>query len=279
MNLNESDIFSNIREKIKNQSLTESDLKFLWESNKNLKEYIIKTAENLHRPSLNYPELVSKIIKKENFSFMRIQDGEWTCIFKIEPHYTNKMATREKSKKFIDELSIKIFDIIKKKPKYHIFVNAGTFDERVNLVWPYLKPLENLGVGEIFRRVSVETGLYDFVEALKSRDVILVGPNWLNKLEDFNFTHIITPFPDLYRVENEIRITEEVDYSISTLINKNPVILYSCGLLAKVLIDRFYTKFTTQITQIDMGAIWDPYCGKITRPYHKKVTQRIKGLK
>jgi 6-pyruvoyl-tetrahydropterin synthase len=276
MKMNDSDIIDIINNKLKDGIIDESDFKFLIDSNRNLKDYIIKTSENLHRVSLSYPELLNKLDKKENFSMMRIQDGEWTCIFKIEPHYTNKMLTRYKSKDIIDELSLKLFEIVKNRPNYYICVNAGTLDQRINIVWPHIKHLNNLVVGEIFRRVSVEKGLDDFINILKKRDVIIVGPFWLSNLKNiFNFTHIISPFPDLYNTDNINNLTKEIENKILSTINNNPVILYSCAIVAKVLIDKFYKKFEKSITQIDMGAIWDPYCGKVTRPYHKKVIKRI----
>jgi hypothetical protein len=277
MNMNDTDIINIIKEKLKNGKIEEVDIDFLLRSNRNLKNYIIKTSENLHRVSLSYPLIIDKLRKNENFSLVRIQDGEWTCIFKIEPHYSNKMSTRLKSKKIIDNLSEKIFEIVKKKPKYYVCINAGTFDERINLVWDYVKPIDNLVVGEVFRRVSVEKGLDDFIIELGKRKVIVVGPQWLSTLkENFEFTHIISPFPGLYEEESIKKLSEQTELNINKSLNQNPIILYSCGLVAKVLTDEFYIKFGSEITQIDMGAIWDPYCGKVTRPYHNKVIKRIK---
>lgn len=280
MKMNDSDIIEIILQKFHEGNLEEKDLDYIIESNRNLKDYVISTSEKLYRVNLSYPEVLNMLKNNINFSMSRFQDGEWTCIFKIEPHYTNKMNSRVKFKPIIDKLSEKLLEIIKSNPKYYLCVNAGTFDERINLVWPYLKSVDNLVVGEVFRRVSVEKGLKDFTNELNKRTVLIVGPEWLSKLTDkFQFTHIVSPFPNLYEENNIEKISIETETTINKYLNQNPVILYSCGLVAKILIDDFYIKFGKMITQIDMGAIWDPYCGKVTRPYHNKVIKRIKSEK
>ena len=115
---------------------------------------------------------------------VRYQDGEWTCMLKIEPHFTNKIP---KYGIEIDKLGDEMLRIIESKPEYYISVNAGTFYERAGIVWPYIKDLKRLYV------------------------------------------------------------------------------------------EKFYNQYKDKITQIDMGAIWDPYCGKKTRPYHEKVLERLKN--
>lgn len=242
-------------------------------SNLSMKEFIIKISDAINNEYFSYPVLIRKIRDKENFTMVRYQDGEWTCMLKIEPHFTNKIP---KYGIEIDELGDVMLEIIKSKPEYFISVNAGTFYERAGIVWPYLKSLKNLYVGEVFRRKSVEDGLDEFIETLKSRKVIVVGPKWLEPLSNlFDNTHVICPFGTLFKEEEILKLNKQVKEKIELLKHDNPVILYSCSFPAKLMSHDFYNKYGNSITQIDIGAIWDPYCGKKTRPYHEKVLDRI----
>ena len=267
-------LYNEVKKNPNNTSLDKLKVEFEYflKSNESLKEYIIKYSENISDDYMSYPVILRKISKVRNFTLMRYQDGEWTCMLKIEPHFKNKIPKYGKEIGFLGNI---LLDIIKEKPKYYISVNAGTFHERAGLVWDYLKDIKNLFVGEIFRGVSVTKGLDDFIGVLKNRRVILVGPDWLTKLEGFDREHIITPFGTLFKEETIKRLNKEVGDVIEKYKKENPVILYSCSFPAKIMGHKFYKQYGETITQIDVGAICDPYCGKPTRPYHKKVIDRI----
>ena len=269
---------SEIKSKLNEEEYTKlkQEIKYLLLSNLNCKEYIIKLSDNINKDYFSYPLLVKIVRDVENFTMVRYQDGEWTCMLKIEPHFTNKIP---KYGIEIDKLGDEMLKIIESKPEYYISVNAGTFYERAGIVWPYIKDLKRLYVGEVFRRKSVEEGLDEFIESLKTRKVIVVGPLWLRPLSDlFSHTHIICPFGTLF-LDEEIKILEEkVSTELENCKEENPVVLYSCSIPAKLMSEKFYNQYKDKITQIDMGAIWDPYCGKKTRPYHEKVLDRIKKM-
>lgn len=268
------EILEDIKLKIdfENFEKLKSEVDYILSSNICLKDFIIKSSDNINKEYFSYPVLVKKIIEKENFTMVRYQDGEWTCMLKIEPHFANKIS---KYGPEVDKLGDDLLNIIKENPDYYISVNAGTFYERSSLVWPYVKKIKNLFVGEIFRRKSVEEGLDDFIEALSSRRVIVVGPSWFVSLKDFfDHVHIVSSLTIL-KEEEIIKLEKNVSEQINIYKDENPVILYSCSIPAKIMSHNFYKKYGKTITQIDMGAIWDPYCGKKTRPYHEKVLIRI----
>lgn len=275
---------SEIKFKLNEEEFTKlkEEIEYLLLSNLNCKEYIIKLSENINKEYFSYPLLVEKVKNIENFTMVRYQDGEWTCMLKIEPNFTNKIP---KYGIEIDKLGDEMLKIIQSNPVYYVSVNAGTFHERSALVWPYIKKLKNLFVGEVFRRKSVEEGLDDFIEALSSRRVIVVGPSWFGPLKElFNHVHIVSPYMNPknklefigFKEEEIIKLEQNVSEQINIYKDENPVILYSCSVPAKIMSHNFYKKYGKTITQIDMGAIWDPYCGKKTRPYHEKVLNRLK---
>ena len=278
------EILEDIKLKIdfENFEKLKGEVDYILSSNMCLKDFIIKSSDNINKEYFSYPVLVRKILEKENFTMVRYQDGEWTCMLKIEPHFTNKIP---KYGPEVDKLGDDLLSIIKENPEYYISVSAGTFYERSALVWPYIKKIKNLFVGEIFRRKSVEEGLDDFIEALKGRKVIVVGPSWFGPLKElFDHIHIVSPLMNPknklefigFKEEEMIKLEQNVSEQINIYKYENPVVLYSCAASAKIMSHNFYKKYGKTITQIDMGAIWDPYCGKKTRPYHEKVLNRIK---
>ena len=291
MNMNDTDriekfmnLISEIKFKLNEEEFTnlKEEIEYLLLSNLSCKEYIIKLSENINKEYFSYPLLVEKVKNIENFTMVRYQDGEWTCMLKIEPHFTNKIP---KYGIEVDKLGDEMLKIIQSNPEYYVSVNAGTFHERSALVWPYIKKLKNLFVGEVFRRKSVEEGLDDFIEALSSRRVIVVGPSWFGTLKElFNHVHIVSPYMNPknklefigFKEKEMIKLEQNVSEQINIYKDENPVILYSCAASAKIMSHNFYKKYGKTITQIDMGAIWDPYCGKKTRPYHEKVLNRLK---
>ena len=284
--INESDrilLLDNLIEKVKKEKtdelidLLKKEIDFLIESNSCLKDYVIRRADEIHEEYFSYPFIVNKVLNKENFTMVRYQDGEWTCMLKMEPHFTNKIS---KYGKEVDLLGDMMLDIVKSKPDYYISTIAGSFYERASLVWPFLKDLKNFYVGEVFRRMSVERGLDEFVDALKTRTVVIVGPDWLAPLQSmFPSTHIVCPLGTLFKEEEMIKLEKAVHKEIEKNLGSDPVILYSCSIPAKIMSHNFWNKYEKKITQIDMGAIWDPYCGKKTRPYHEKVLGRINKTK
>ena len=278
------EILEDIKLKIdfENFEKLKGEVDYILSSNMCLKDFIIKSSDNINKEYFSYPVLVRKILEKENFTMVRYQDGEWTCMLKIEPHFTNKIP---KYGIEVDKLGDEMLKIIQSNPEYYVSVNAGTFHERSALVWPYIKKIKNLFVGEIFRRKSVEEGLDDFIEALKGRKVIVVGPSWFGPLKElFDHIHIVSPLMNPknklefigFKEEEMIKLEQNVSEQINIYKYENPVVLYSCAASAKIMSHNFYKKYGKTITQIDMGAIWDPYCGKKTRPYHEKVLNRIK---
>ena len=277
-------LISEIKFKLNEEEFTnlKEEIEYLLLSNLSCKEYIIKLSENINKEYFSYPLLVEKVKNIENFTMVRYQDGEWTCMLKIEPNFTNKIP---KYGIEVDKLGDEMLKIIQSNPEYYVSVNAGTFHERSALVWPYIKKLKNLFVGEVFRRKSVEEGLDDFIEALSSRRVIVVGPSWFGTLKElFNHVHIVSPYMNPknklefigFKEKEMIKLEQNVSEQINIYKDENPVILYSCAASAKIMSHNFYKKYGKTITQIDMGAIWDPYCGKKTRPYHEKVLNRLK---
>ena len=132
--LNDSDRILNIA--------VNSDVEFLLDTISSLKEYTIRMAEEINQEKMSYPFLIRKILNRENFSLARYQDGEWSCMLEIQPHFSRKLENSPSVAKELKKNSKILLDIIKSKPNYYISVNAGTLDERSSLAWPLIKNIK-----------------------------------------------------------------------------------------------------------------------------------------
>jgi len=101
---------------------------------------------------------------------------------------------------------------------------------------------------------------------MRERHVVVVGPPWLKGL----------PFADEFVPVRSKDCWQDVDKIERRLRGKaDSVISFSAGPAAKVLIWRLWPALGDTSWLIDFGSVWDVYCGKKTRRYHKRVTASI----
>jgi len=148
-----------------------------------------------------------------------------------------------------------------------------------NKIAPYLEGIEWFDADSL-HNASIDGRLGEFVDALtsKRRPIILVGPE---HLESLTFIKPVRTFTSM-DAGNDIQILvpdkncwthyEQVKELLSQCISPRCVVLYCCSMMAEVLIHDFAT--VKNITQIDCGSVFDPYCGKDSRSYHKKLTSK-----
>ena len=108
-------------------------------------------------------------------------------------------------------------------------------------------------------------------EVLKQRNVILVGNVNMTEVT-FKFMNNITSFNHI--VISEVDCWLEYKDVLKRLIanyTKDVVILYCASMMSEVLIDDIYNIYGEDVTQIDIGSAFDPYCGVKSRSYHHKL--------
>jgi hypothetical protein len=112
---------------------------------------------------------------------------------------------------------------------------------------------------EIFVTASINGDLQRFFNAMKTKKVLYVANGHLLKLDKFEFKKIpVSPI-------NCWLEYEKTKKELSGQIRSVDIVLYSACMLSKVLIDDFNH---IDVTQIDMGSVFDPYVGICSRGYH-----------
>lgn len=193
---------------------------------------------------MTYQEIINKLNDNEQFSFSRFGDGEFNCM-------RGKEGSNCDDHTYFKDLGVKL-------------ALAWNEPRGVVALQRYAKEIyaidSDLPSADVLHHASMESGLKSFFEALRGRTVILVGPQHIH----FDFIH----YKVLVTLKNAWLLKEYVQKELKPFLVKNNVILYACGMMAEVLI---WENYSDDYTQIDVGSVFDPYCGVISRQYHKKL--------
>lgn len=214
---------------------------------------------------MTYEQLLNKLIEGENFSFSRFGDGEINAILgSKQPHNCDKH-------RYFRDMGERLRNIIFSKPKYIMGLQGLAQRQREN-DWQFQELIKDIDWvdSDIIHRASIKGDLKGLFKALAKRDVILVSKGGLMGIG----LHI--------PIIKHILINEKdcwLDYKgtlerIKDNIQSDVVILYCAGMPAEVFIDDIYNEFK-DVTQIDIGSAFDPYCGYSIRSYHKDVIDKL----
>ena len=204
---------------------------------------------------------------------------EWVFLLRLEPNFSMCITDYKHNLKEAEKIADKLLSVIDSKPSYYIgidsttlstppFATSGRFLEKI-------KPLQVV-YGEMFNAATLWHGIDVLCNPLKQRKVITVGPEYMKKL-NLSADHISVPPRGCWILADQVE--SQAKKLIEPLLNEHPVIVYSCSLLAKWLIDVFYRKYGNKITQLDVGSCIDPWCGINSRPWHPQPNAQNVGLK
>jgi hypothetical protein len=211
----------------------------------------------------DYKKFFTDSIKmSEGFTYTRYNDGELDLIFKKNPGFSHILNIWGYE---IESQSKILGNILSNKIDYYIGLCPGYVKNRSDLLESLIHQDTKVVPSNLFEITNLND-LKKLIEMLKGRNTILVGPDYLQKME-FKKIHIETPIEYVW---NHI---ESITYDIEKTIKKieNPVILYSCSIAANIIADVIFKKFNLSVTQIDMGSTFDPFCGVYSRTGHDKI--------
>lgn len=215
-------------------------------------------------------QFINKINNNENFTFLRISDGEYFHLF-LEKKNIETDLDSHTSEVMCKEL---LFMIEQQKIDDSIIVSIleGTVYDK-----PFKNDMEKLFSNllgkfssSLFSWASVTENIGGLFLSLmeNKRPIILVGPNYLTKINKFTINEFVET-PESKCWEHQESIENKVHEKIQNY--DNPIILYACSVTAKIAISKFYKLYKHKITQIDFGAALDVYAGVKSRPWHREM--------
>ena len=214
-----------------------------------------------------YNKILEHLNKGENFSISRFGDGEWACILgnngkNCDGHTYFKDLGRRLSKVLKDNRRyyLGLQNYVYKNENFHDFINEYIMDYSIDFV-----------DGNFLHRASIKDQLGLFFDALKGKDIVLVGPERLKKLKQIEVReYVVVPDVDCW---NAYVPTLK---QLLPAVKENTVVLYCASMMSNVLIDDLFITKNDTITQIDCGSVFEPYINVRNRSYHKGIIQRIK---
>ncbi len=219
---------------------------------------------NIAKLPLSY--FVDKLRACEPVTFVRYGDGELSCMLGLPGHncdgtpYTPDLGaalrkTVEQPKPYLYSIGPKVTarqNWFAKKAELYLAGHASA------IAWHD---------SEVLLNASVAGELKPFVDALRRREVMLVGPEHVGTCEALPWTAWVrVPLPGAW--EAHARLKEEIlreAYRVD-------VILFSAGMTSKVLIWELYDHLGGSKSLIDCGSLWDMYSGVDSRSYARKRT-------
>jgi hypothetical protein len=207
------------------------------------------------------------------FAFSRWGDGEWSCLLGRQGHNAAGMpysaATRADLTAVLEShpayemgLSESVVHPRGMHRAMETAVPAWFCAHRVSIPW--------VGADGLADRSMAGT-LGPFVEALRTREAVLVGPSYFSNLRFFPVVAQVVVPP---RMRHEDEIARLVRQTLAALQEwPGSVVAISAGMSANVLIDRVHA-VRPEATLIDCGSLWEPYLGRAVRKYHVAVVAR-----
>lgn len=198
----------------------------------------------------------------EPFSLSRFGDGEILCM------YPNGMKENCDGNKFFPELSAPMKQIFKNNyPYYHCLLDC-TFDYNADLFRALIAencPDMEFYNGEIWQELSLNGRIEELVSHLDKHNPVLVGGKHIGNAKDIiGWTkapyHLRIPDVDSF---NSI---QEIMQQIGELyIQGYRMFCFSAGYTTKIIIDTLFPYIGHDTFMIDMGSVFDPYCGRLSR--------------
>lgn len=222
---------------------------------------------------------------RQPFTFVRYGDGEWNAIFKVRGQNCD-------GHKYFDDLGDALARTLT-EPRggayfYSIGPKAakGMQSQVTRWLAAHTSPTIQWHDSEVLLTASLRGALYPLVKMLNHRRVVVVGASHLARLwEPVNGgrgllrepqAHVITPtvnaWLDRKRIAQDILLAAHPTNPNS----RADVVLFSAGMLSKVLIWQISETLGKTISLWDTGSLFDLYCGVDSRSYARRMPMERK---
>lgn len=234
-----------------------------------------KNEKDMNIP-LTYAGLLESIISKYPITFIRIGDGEINAMF---GHPRGKTENCD-NHTYYEDLGVSLRKVLTDKPEYYVGMQSLAIRTRGKQI-DYFKAKNRLNGlkwfnADILHHVSIKGNIKLFFNALNYRkNVILVGPGFLSGIKKYItlYEHVIIPKLNCWKSYKEIL------YNCSKIANRmikkeqDLIFLICASMPGKVLIDDLYRQYNDKmnISLLDIGSVFDPFCGVNSRGYHRDI--------
>lgn len=206
--------------------------------------------------------------EKAPFTFSRFGDGEWSAILGREGANCDGHG-------YFPDMGAALANVLRSNPEYFV----GMQNHAMRTMGPEIIPwamknkvdLDYMVNADVWHYASIHGEFQKFFDAIRGQEVMLVGPATLRELKWTYFVGI----PDKNCWLAKDTIMRHIEKSISYV----DIVLFSAGMPSNVMIHELYRVYGKNKTLLDMGSVFDPYAGRTTRSYHKKLLEQWEAKK
>ena len=211
-----------------------------------------------------YSDFCNKIKESEPYCFSRWGDGEWNCILGVEGQNCDGHT-------YFRDLGERLAQILRKRQKYFLGLQSFALQKMGGRIaeWLQKNTFKKRWINaDVFHDASKDERLETLFKVLRQRNVILVGPAHLKKIDTFEPVGFVeVPLRNCWLDYHNI--ISHLIASYAELQQYDPVVLICSGMPGKVMVDEMSD--IQGMTCIDLGSALDPYVGVKSRRYHKEM--------
>lgn len=224
------------------------------------------------------------------FSLSRWGDGEWRSVLAENNKCWERLSqisrawrkgkTNKSGHSFPDEMGVQLRELLSNKPQYTLaladrFARADAPLPQIGLAKWIKQWLVQHDLAEL-RWCSADTlvrALYQkqfggFLSALQQYESVVIGPAHLKKLKTLNMRYFVeAPRRDAFKAIDSLA---KMACKYLERTKDHLIVSISIGPAAALLVDRLHGAFGPRHTILDLGSIWDPFVGEISRSYMKR---------
>jgi len=234
----------------------------------------------------NYDLTVSNVILdltvKKPISFLRYGDGEFMCMLQ-EIYGRKARATNCDRHDYTLPLALDLLHVLREAPlvkekavrygmqdpKFLASLMGIPTEEAIRMV-DEMSPGAVWFHGDFLHRASIAGELAPFLRAFLARTPVLVGPPIFKKLDQRikrNISHIEIPSLNCYDSKATIKGSIYQCYK-----RGHRTFSISASMAAKPIIHEL-APLMPEASLLDLGSLWDVFCGAPSRSYHKKMSK------
>lgn len=216
-------------------------------------------------------ELALIVKERRPFAFARYGDGEWMSLLQARPAHKSNCDGHQ----YFVDMGEAIAQTLIDKPTYCLGMQnlaIRVYPGRINFFLEQNKLRDlNWVYADVLHRSSIAGTLHTL--AKECFGAVWVGPAHLRalatrmKCKTFIECRLPNSWSDYESLQNQLYDATEM----------NSLVLLSCGMPAKVLINKLQKQRPTA-TILDIGAAWDPYAGVRSRKYMKEGEYSVESL-
>jgi len=212
--------------------------------------------DGLEKWEITFTKMIDDLKSNKPFKFARYGDGEIYCMNGKQGHNCDQHI-------YFPDLGRALRQSIE-APNYMVGIQPLSVSHIPERVEQYFGHIENLYNADVLHNASIAGKLSKFDKALDGKYLIIVGPPHLSTLFSLDCVHIVISPINCWLEYEQIR--QQIEFHIDGV--NNAVVLLAASMMSEVIIS-YFEEYPH--TFIDVGSVFDPYCGVKSRRYHHKL--------